>query len=211
MQLLVKDFPQPCIYVTSYIPRILCKNTDWNKIKAALITVSSVLVAFRFRFTEAGSFRCCYTDLIFEVRGAVTITYQFDSWEKHRSTMDIQNLMIAGPLLDIQADPMEAVAAVHFPHFLCLTGEEKSHLYIAHFLDEGMSLEKPDHVGPFHAALKDPTFSLFGIILQTLGLKQNIMVHAVVLLYQVLEIPVPKFHLYLLPREPNITMVKINL
>uniref|UniRef100_A0A8D0DMK1 FIIND domain-containing protein n=1 Tax=Salvator merianae TaxID=96440 RepID=A0A8D0DMK1_SALMN len=157
--------------------------------------------------TGAGSFHCFYTDLIFEVRGAVTITYQFASWKKHQSAMDAQNLMIAGPLLDIQADLIEAVAAVHFPHFLCLAAEDPSQVWIAHFVEEGMNLEKPDSVGPLHAVLENPRFSLRGAIFKKTWFKRKIKVHAMALLYQELEIVTPKFHLYLLPNDSSLKKV----
>ncbi|XP_061444314.1 uncharacterized protein LOC133365898 [Rhineura floridana] len=158
---------------------------------------------YRLCPTEAGSFLCCYTDLIFEVSRAVTITYHFDSWRNHLSRWDTWK-SVAGPLLNIHAHPEEAVAAVHFPHFLCLAGEDSSEVYIAHFVEGGMSLEKPDRVGPFHAVLKTPSFSPRGVIFKKSWFKRKIKVHAVALLYQELEILVPKFHLYLLPNDSSL-------
>ncbi|XP_077774051.1 uncharacterized protein LOC114582834 isoform X2 [Podarcis muralis] len=160
---------------------------------------------YRFCFTEAGSFLCCCTDLIFKVRGAVTITYHFDSWTQHLHEWQMIELAVAGPLLNIQADAEEAVAEVHFPHFLCLTGKDSSHVYIAHFVEGKMRLKKPDRVQPYHAVLKAPRFYTCGVIFKKALFKRKIMVHAMALLYQELEISgVPKFHLYLLPNDSSL-------
>ncbi|XP_060137703.1 caspase recruitment domain-containing protein 8-like [Zootoca vivipara] len=159
---------------------------------------------YRLCFTKAGSFLCLYTDVIFEVRGAVTITYHFDSWSKHLAKQNTQNWVVAGPLINIEADPAEAVAAVHFPHFLCLAGEDGSQAYIAHFVEGGMSLEKPDRVGPYRVVLEKPNFSPRGAIFKTLRswIKPNI--HTVALLYQMVQFQPPTFHLYLLPNDASV-------
>ncbi|CAI5791026.1 Hypothetical predicted protein [Podarcis lilfordi] len=153
---------------------------------------------------EAGSFQCYYTDLIFEVEAGVTITYHFDSWHKHLNGRDAQRLSVAGPLLNIQADPLEAVAAVHFPHFLCLADGDSSQVYIGHFVEEGMSLEKPSRVGSRHAVLRNPKFSPRGVVFKKPWFKRKMKVHCITLLYQVLEVPAQKFHLYLLPNDSSL-------
>uniref|UniRef100_A0A670JJB3 FIIND domain-containing protein n=1 Tax=Podarcis muralis TaxID=64176 RepID=A0A670JJB3_PODMU len=160
-------------------------------------------------FTKAGSFLCFYTDVIFEVRGAVTITYHFDSWSKHLAEQNTEDWVVAGPLINIEADPAEAVAAVHFPHFLCLAGKSDSQVHIAHFVEGGMSLEKPDRVGPYHVVLENPNFSPRGAILRTSWswFKRKIKVHTVALLYQMLRFSSPKFHLYLLPNDSSLRKV----
>ncbi|CAI5791018.1 FIIND domain-containing protein [Podarcis lilfordi] len=162
---------------------------------------------YRLCFTEAGSFLCFYTDVIFEVRGAVTITYHFDSWSKHLAEQNTEDWVVAGPLINIEADPAEAVAAVHFPHFLCLAGKDGSQVLIAHFVEGGMSLEKPDRVGPYHVVLENPNFSPRGAILKTSWswFKRKIIVHTVALLYQMVQFQPPTFHLYLLPNDHSIT------
>ncbi|XP_061444306.1 uncharacterized protein LOC133365896 isoform X2 [Rhineura floridana] len=159
---------------------------------------------YRLCPTEAGSFLCSYTDLIFEVSGAVTITYHFGSWLKHLSGWDTWKFLVAGPLLNIQAAPEEAVSAVHFPHFLCLAGEDSSRVHITHFVEGRMNLEKPDRVGPYHAVLRYPRFSPRGVIFKKPWFKLKRKVHAVALLYQVLQISTPKFHLYLLPNDSSL-------
>ncbi|XP_033024260.1 uncharacterized protein LOC117057519 [Lacerta agilis] len=160
---------------------------------------------YRLCFTKAGSFLCLYTDVIFEVKGAVTITYHFDSWSKYLAKQNTGNWVVAGPLINIEADPAEAVAAVHFPHFLCLAGKDGSQVHIAHFVEGGISLEKPDRVGPYHVILENPNFSPRGAILKTSWFKRKIRVHTVALLYQMFQFQPPAFHLYLLPNDRSIT------
>ncbi|XP_053216647.1 uncharacterized protein LOC128399337 isoform X3 [Podarcis raffonei] len=164
---------------------------------------------YRLCFTKAGSFLCFYTDVIFEVRGAVTITYHFDSWSKHLAEQNTEDWVVAGPLINIEADPAEAVAAVHFPHFLCLAGKDVSQVYIAHFVEGGMSLEKPDRVGPYRVILENPNFSPRGAILKTSWswFKRKILVHTVALLYQMVQFQPPTFHLYLLPNDSSLRKV----
>nr|XP_028560420.1 uncharacterized protein LOC114583248 [Podarcis muralis] len=153
------------------------------------------------RSTEAGSFRCGDTDLICDVTEAVTVTYHFDSWPKHLEEQSTEELHVAGPLLNIKVDVVEAVAAIHVPHFLCLEGDDSSHVYITHFVEGGMRLEKPDRVEPHHAVLENPKFSSLGVVFKK-WFKQKI--NTVVLLYQRLRLETPTFHLYLLPNDPSI-------
>nr|XP_003223867.2 PREDICTED: caspase recruitment domain-containing protein 8 [Anolis carolinensis] len=158
---------------------------------------------YRFNCTKVGSFRCCITDLIFDVRAPVTLTYYFDSWSKYLNEEIRKQCDIAGPLLNIQADAKEAVAAVHFPHFLCLKGEDCPEIYLAHFVEDGMSLEKPDWVGLYHVELKNPAFSPRGAVFKT-WFQRKIKVHAMALLYQDLGVQSMKLHFYLLPNDSSL-------
>ncbi|XP_053120277.1 caspase recruitment domain-containing protein 8-like [Hemicordylus capensis] len=165
----------------------------------------------RIHCPEAGSFRCYYSNLIFEAREAVTITYWNDSWNQHLKGEKPSWLTVAGPLLNIQAEPGEAVAAVHLPHFLCLADEDRSQVQIAHFVEEGMSLEKPDSVEPTHVVLKNPTFSPRGVIFRVLSsLIKKIRVHAEALVYQAPATSL-KLRLYLLPNDSSLRKVTENL
>ncbi|XP_053121463.1 NACHT, LRR and PYD domains-containing protein 1b allele 5-like isoform X2 [Hemicordylus capensis] len=162
------------------------------------------LEIYRMHCPEAGSFRCYYSNLIFEVREAVIITYWNDSWNQHLKGEKPSWMIIAGPLFNIQAEPGEAVEAVHLPHFLCLADEDPSQVQIAHFVEEGMSLEKPDSVESAHVVLKNPTFSPRGVIFRVLSsLIKNIRVHAMTLVYQAPDTS-PKLHLYLLPNDRSL-------
>ncbi|KAJ6650615.1 hypothetical protein lerEdw1_005714, partial [Lerista edwardsae] len=160
--------------------------------------------SYRLCSPGPGSLHCSFTNLRFEVKAAVTIMYECASWHKHQQSLSARQLIAAGPLLNIQADPAEVVTAVHFPHFLCLAGRDSSQVHIAHFVEEELSLEKPDHVGPSHVVWTNPRFSPCGVVLRKSFFKRKIKVHAVALLYQVLGTSTPKFHLYLLPNDCSV-------
>uniref|UniRef100_A0A8C4VS66 FIIND domain-containing protein n=1 Tax=Gopherus evgoodei TaxID=1825980 RepID=A0A8C4VS66_9SAUR len=152
-------------------------------------------------FPQAGSFRCSETELGFEVRAAVTVKYEYESWRCYQTELEMQQWMVAGPLFNICAEPAGAVAAVHLPHFVCLAGGEAdgSQMRIAHFVDGRMTLEEPMQVMPFHAVLENPRFSLFGVIWNHFMPKRAPPVHSVTLLYRALRAENITFHLYLIP------------
>ncbi|XP_054828618.1 NACHT, LRR and PYD domains-containing protein 3-like [Eublepharis macularius] len=159
--------------------------------------------AYKLCLPGAGFFCCCDTNIRFEVRAAVTIRYQHGSWYNYWNEWKKERLVIAGPLFNIQATPVEAVSAVHFPHFLCLAGKQENsfQVQIAHFAERKMILEKPDGVEPFHVVLKNLRFSPCGVVFKQSFFKRKIKVHAAVLLYQVHGVLPLKFHLYLLPND----------
>ncbi|XP_074854289.1 uncharacterized protein LOC142014914 isoform X2 [Carettochelys insculpta] len=157
---------------------------------------------YRLRFRQAGFFRCSNTELGFEVRAAVTIHYEYESWRCHQAEVEMLQCMFAGPLFNIRAEPAGAVAAVHLPHFLCLTGEEASititQMRVAHFMDGRMMLEEPTRVMPFHAVMENPSFSCWGM-LQKIKSMFFPSIHSVTLLYRALRAQKFTFHLYLIP------------
>ncbi|XP_066467236.1 uncharacterized protein [Tiliqua scincoides] len=159
---------------------------------------------YRIHLPKAGTFLCSVTELRFEVKAAVTVEYAFCSWDTHLSKAEKHQWMVAGPLFDIQADPAEEVAAVHLPHFVCLTEGKAdiSHLKIAHFVDGGMIPEEPARVSPFHAVLEDPTFSLLSVVYAHIYNK-CFPFHSVVLLYQAKK-KITTLHLYLIPNDSSI-------
>uniref|UniRef100_A0A452HV46 FIIND domain-containing protein n=1 Tax=Gopherus agassizii TaxID=38772 RepID=A0A452HV46_9SAUR len=155
----------------------------------------------RVHFPQAGSFRCSETELGFEVRAAVTVKYEYESWHCYQTDLEMQQWMVAGPLFNICAEPAGAVAAVHLPHFVCLAGGEAdgSQMRIAHFVDGRMTLEEPMRVMPFHAVLQNPRFSFLGVIWKHLTSKRAPPVHSVTLLYRALRAENITLHLYLIP------------
>ncbi|XP_050812690.1 uncharacterized protein LOC127052759 [Gopherus flavomarginatus] len=156
---------------------------------------------YRVHFPQAGSFRCSETELGFEMRAAVTVKYEYESWRCYQTELEMQQWMVAGPLFNICAEPAGAVAAVHLPHFVCLAGGEAdgSQMRIAHFVDGRMMLEEPMQVMPFHAVLENPRFSLFGVIWNYFMPKRAPPVHSVTLLYRALRAENITLHLYLIP------------
>ncbi|XP_039389909.1 NACHT, LRR and PYD domains-containing protein 1b allele 2-like isoform X3 [Mauremys reevesii] len=155
---------------------------------------------YRVHLPGAGSFRCSETELGLEVRAAVTVQYRYGFWDQHLSVWSTPKWMIAGPLFSIQAEPVGALAAIHLPHFLCLRGADTSRIQIAHFIEEGMTLEKPKQVRPFHAVLENPSFSLYGVVWGNRS-KPPILIHSIVLLYWALKMAKTTLHLYIIPND----------
>ncbi|KAL8176576.1 UNVERIFIED_CONTAM: hypothetical protein K2H54_036505 [Gekko kuhli] len=181
----------------------LCeKEKGFPVIQPELIPAKGKLKTYRIHLPRAGIFLCAVTELKFEVRAAVTVKYTYSSWDQHLSEAEMQNWMVAGPLFDIRADPGGEVAAVHLPHFICLQEgkTDVSQMKIAHFIDAGMTLEKPSQVTQFHVVLENPEFSVLGVLLKPI--QRLIPVHSVVLLYQIFR--KTTLHLYLVPNDSSL-------
>nr|XP_014428023.1 caspase recruitment domain-containing protein 8-like isoform X2 [Pelodiscus sinensis] len=164
---------------------------------------------YRVHLPTAGTFCCSETDLGFEVRAPVTVQYGYDSWDRHLAARSTPKWMVAGPLFSIRAEPARAGAALHLPHFLCLTSAESrgeadaARVQIAHFAEEGMTLEEPTGLRPFHAVLQNPSFSLYGVLL-VVSRVLPIPVHALVLIYLALRAADTTLHLYLIPNDHSL-------
>ncbi|XP_010708652.1 NACHT, LRR and PYD domains-containing protein 1b allele 2-like isoform X2 [Meleagris gallopavo] len=156
---------------------------------------------YRAHFPRSGFFRCTETDLKFLVRMATTIEYEYSFWESHLPAGIPSEWMEAGPVFDIRAEP-RAVEAIHLPHFLCLSERKLSvsEMCIGHVVDGNLYLEKPDAVRPFHAVLRNPSFSPMGVILLSASFP-FIPVHCLVLLYRVIRAADITLHLYLIPNN----------
>ncbi|XP_072872326.1 caspase recruitment domain-containing protein 8 isoform X1 [Chlorocebus sabaeus] len=164
---------------------------------------------YSLRFPTAGWYLWSATGLGFVVRDAVTVTIAFGSWSQHLA-LDLQHheqWLVAGPLFAITAEPEEAVAEIHLPHFISLQGEvDVSWFLVAHFKDEGMVLEQPSRVEPFYAVLENPSFSLMGILLRIArGTRLSIPITSNTLLYFHPHPEDIKFHLYLVPSDALLT------
>ncbi|NWX09758.1 CARD8 protein, partial [Caloenas nicobarica] len=68
-----------------------------------------------------GTYRCSLTGLIFEVTGAVKITYSLLSWSKYANLVE-KPWIVGGPLFDVRCNPAPALTSIQFPHSLCLGG-----------------------------------------------------------------------------------------
>uniref|UniRef100_K7AMS9 Caspase recruitment domain-containing protein 8 n=1 Tax=Pan troglodytes TaxID=9598 RepID=K7AMS9_PANTR len=161
-------------------------------------------------FPTAGWYLWSATGLGFLVRDAVTVTIAFGSWNQHLA-LDLQHheqWLVGGPLFDVTAEPEEAVAEIHLPHFISLQAGEVdvSWFLVAHFKDEGMVLEHPARVEPFYAVLEKPSFSLMGILLRIAsGTRLSIPITSNTLIYYHPHPEDIKFHLYLVPSDALLT------
>ncbi|XP_010726604.1 NACHT, LRR and PYD domains-containing protein 1b allele 2 isoform X2 [Meleagris gallopavo] len=162
---------------------------------------------YRAHFPRAGFFRCAETELKFLVRTATTVEYEYSFWERHLPDGIPAGWMEAGPVFDIRA-MLGAVEAIHLPHFLCLTegNVNTSEMRIGHVVNGNLLLEKPDAVKPFHAELRDPSFSPMGVILLSAAFP-FIPVHSLVLLYRVIRAADITLHLYLIPNNHGLEKV----
>ncbi|NP_001338716.1 caspase recruitment domain-containing protein 8 isoform g [Homo sapiens] len=161
-------------------------------------------------FPTAGWYLWSATGLGFLVRDEVTVTIAFGSWSQHLA-LDLQHheqWLVGGPLFDVTAEPEEAVAEIHLPHFISLQAGEVdvSWFLVAHFKNEGMVLEHPARVEPFYAVLESPSFSLMGILLRIAsGTRLSIPITSNTLIYYHPHPEDIKFHLYLVPSDALLT------
>ncbi|XP_042667307.1 NACHT, LRR and PYD domains-containing protein 1b allele 2-like isoform X4 [Centrocercus urophasianus] len=162
---------------------------------------------YRAHFPRAGFFRCAETELKFLVRTATTVEYKYSFWERHLPDGIPAGWMEAGPVFDIRAT-LGAVEAIHLPHFLCLAegNVNTSEMRIGHVVNGNLLLENPDAVKPFHAELRDPSFSPMGVILLSAAFP-FIPVHSLVLLYRVIRAADITLHLYLIPNNHGLEKV----
>ncbi|KAM6450715.1 caspase recruitment domain-containing protein 8-like isoform 2-T2 [Liasis olivaceus] len=184
--------------------KCLCvREKDCSEIQPTLVLdANRTLKTYRIHIPEAGTFLCSVTDFKFEVRAAVTIEYTYSSWSQHLSEFVEPDWIVAGPVFDIHADPAD-VAAVHLPHFICLQGgnTDTSQMKIAHIANEGIMLEKPSHISPFHAVLENPSFSLLGVLINPIY--KLFPIHSVVQLYKICK-KTTTLHLYLIPNDASL-------
>ncbi|KAL0597379.1 NACHT, LRR and PYD domains-containing protein 1 [Plecturocebus cupreus] len=83
---------------------------------------------YRVHFPVAGTYRWPSMGLCFVVREAVTTEIEFCVWDKLLGEINQQHSwMVAGPLLDIKAEP-GAIQAVHLPHFVALQGKQEGRM-----------------------------------------------------------------------------------
>uniref|UniRef100_A0A2K5BUX5 NLR family pyrin domain containing 1 n=1 Tax=Aotus nancymaae TaxID=37293 RepID=A0A2K5BUX5_AOTNA len=162
---------------------------------------------YRVHFPVAGTYHWPNMGLCFVVREAVTTEIEFCVWDKLLGEINQQHSwMVAGPLLDIKAEP-GAIEAVHLPHFVALQGGhmDTSLFQVAHFKEEGMLLEKPAKVELHHVVLEDPSFSPMGVLLRVIHNALRIFpVTSMVLLYHRIHPEEVTFHLYLIPSDCSI-------
>lgn len=75
---------------------------------------------------------------------------------------------------------------------------------VAHFSNNLFSMEAPSEVTLSHAILRNHPLGLVGIILCQVC---QVAIHAIVLLYQTLQVDSSNFHAYVLPNDPTLIQV----
>ncbi|NXW16837.1 CARD8 protein, partial [Circaetus pectoralis] len=158
----------------------------------------------RAHLPGAGIFQCSITGLSFEVKSAVTVTYRYATWTRHLSEACQEMVSPAGPLFHIEVQP-EVVQSVRLPHFVCLPEVNNSLFFIAHFKSGTITLERPTRVIAFSAVLKNPSFSLLGVLWRRLRSTLNSFpMHSSVLIFQQLSAANTTLHLYLIPDDKSV-------
>uniref|UniRef100_A0A8C8E4T4 Caspase recruitment domain-containing protein 8 n=1 Tax=Otus sunia TaxID=257818 RepID=A0A8C8E4T4_9STRI len=167
--------------------------------------VSKDRTMYRAHLWRPGIFRCSVTGLVFVVNSAAIVTYRYATWNSHLSEADQEMWVPAGPLFHIQVQH-GTVQAVELPHFMCLAGDvDVSLCSIAHFRSGKMTLEKPEKVTAFSAALRNPDFSLLGVVWRKLRSTLNsIPIHSLVLIFHQLRAADTTLHLYLIPDDKSV-------
>ncbi|KAM4649422.1 uncharacterized protein AAGF69_012040 [Amazona ochrocephala] len=159
----------------------------------------------------AGVFQCSITGLGFKVKSAVTITYRYTTWSRRLSKASEEMWVPAGPLFDIKVQP-RVVQKIYLPHFICLAEDvDTSQCFIAHFKSGAMMLERPTRMVAFSAVLRNPSFSLLGVLWRKLcSALHSFPVHSLVLIYQQLRAADTTFHLYLIPDDNSLKQAVEN-
>ncbi|POI34545.1 hypothetical protein CIB84_001703 [Bambusicola thoracicus] len=168
-----------------------------------MATVNCSSIEKKLPLCEAGIFQCSETGLAFEVESTASIVYRYATWSTHLKEAD-QNVWVpAGPLFYIWALP-GTVRAVYLPHFICLSDADISGCSIAHFEFQKMTIQQPTEVMPFSAVLKNPSFSLLGVVWRKLRSAISLPVHSLVLIFQQLSAANTTLHLYLIPDDISV-------
>ncbi|KAM6220957.1 caspase recruitment domain-containing protein 8-like [Rhynchocyon petersi] len=197
-----------------YLPHteLGCRRCIFNQFRGPEGNVDVELIdgslnRYRVHFPTAGWYVWPDVGLGFRVRAAVTVKISLESWDQN---LDVhlkqdEHWMVAGPLFDITVEPQGAVSKIHLPHFVSLLKGSKisdSWFQVAHFKDEGMALEQPTRVEPFHAVQENPSFSLMGILLWiATGTRLSVPITTTTLIYYHHHPEDTRFHIYLIPSD----------
>eukprot|EP00063_Salmo_salar_P087902 XP_014062737.1 PREDICTED: NACHT, LRR and PYD domains-containing protein 1-like isoform X2 [Salmo salar] len=152
----------------------------------------------------AGRYECRISGLRWVCESKVTLLYHFSSWDPHRAVLQSMGYRQGGPLLDIKIIEGK-LKEVHLPHFACFgVGDYdpsvKQKVRVLHVEDSGVSIEQVDKVTRFHVKILHPSFSLRGVVLQTLGCS----VHCDLQIYRARTAHLT-LHAYLMPCDPALT------
>ncbi|XP_009994026.1 PREDICTED: caspase recruitment domain-containing protein 8 [Chaetura pelagica] len=138
-----------------------------------------------------GTYQCSLTGLIFEVTGAVKITYSLLSWSKSASLP----WMVGGPLFDVRCDSAPALTSIQFPHSLCLGGDGAGMAFkVLHVKGQGAAIEPSADYSASHVKWLVSSLSPVGPLLQG---PEPLHYHGAVILYKAVdEHPSLSFRVY---------------
>ncbi|KAM6064553.1 uncharacterized protein LJ206_013313 isoform 2-T2 [Theristicus caerulescens] len=141
-----------------------------------------------------GTYQCSLTGLIFEVTGAVKITYSLLSWSKYASLVE-KPWIVGGPLFDVRCDSALALTSIQFPHSLCLGDHGAGMAFkVLHIKGQGAAIEPSADYSASHVKWLVSSLSPVGPLIQT---QEPVQYHGVVILYKVVdEHPSLSFRVY---------------
>lgn len=91
---------------------------------------------------------------------------------------------------------------------LSLSDVDTSGCSIAHFEFQKMTIQQPTKVMAFSAVLKNPSFSLLGVVWRKLRSAISLPMHSLVLIFQQLSAANTTLHLYLIPDDISVKQVR---
>ncbi|XP_078278003.1 uncharacterized protein LOC144606075 [Rhinoraja longicauda] len=184
------------------MPKVKKEKLKWTIITPSILENGNK--KFGISLPEKGYYECAVTGLRWITKSHVTLTYKYCSWNEYVSDVQKENWIIGSSLFNITIEA-GSVEAVHLPHFICESGSEDA-MYsavhnVAHFKNNVFSMEAPSEVTLSHAILRNHPLGIVGIILCQVC---QVAIHAIVLLYQTLQVDSSNFHVYVLPNDPTL-------
>ncbi|XP_050758439.1 NACHT, LRR and PYD domains-containing protein 1a-like [Gymnogyps californianus] len=141
-----------------------------------------------------GTYQCSLTGLIFEVTGAVKITYSLLSWSKYAGLVK-KPLIVGGPLFDVHCDSAPALASIQFPHSLCLSDHGAGMAFkVLHIKGKDAAIEPSADYSASHVKWLVSSLSPVGPLIQS---QEPVQYHGAVILYKAVdEHPSLSFRVY---------------
>ncbi|XP_040982842.1 caspase recruitment domain-containing protein 8-like isoform X3 [Aquila chrysaetos chrysaetos] len=141
-----------------------------------------------------GTYQCSLTGLIFEVTGAVKITYSLLSWSKYANLVE-KPWIVGGPLFDVRCDSTPALTSIQFPHSLCLGDHGAGMAFkVLHVKGEGAAIEPSADYSASHVKWLVSSLSPVGPLIQS---QEPVQYHGAVILYKAVdEHPSLSFRVY---------------
>ncbi|XP_068020372.1 caspase recruitment domain-containing protein 8 [Melanerpes formicivorus] len=131
-----------------------------------------------------GTYQCSITGLIFEVTGAVKITYCLLSWSKYASLVK-KPWIVGGPLFDVRCDLASALSSIQFPHSLCLADHGAGMAFkVLHIKGQEAAIEPTAEYSASHVKWVVSSLSPVGPLLQS---QEPVQYHGAVILYKVVD------------------------
>ncbi|XP_074768123.1 caspase recruitment domain-containing protein 8-like [Athene noctua] len=169
-----------------------CRNANDKKEQVTPRRLSGE--QYMVQLDAEGTYQCSITGLIFEVTGAVKITYSLLSWTKYANLVE-KPWIVGGPLFDVRCDSAPALTSIQFPHSLCLSGHGTGMAFkVLHVKGNGAAIEPSADYSASHVKWLVSSLSPVGPLIQS---QEPVQYHGAVILYKVVdEHPSLSFRVY---------------